>query len=256
MQEFSGSVYAYVRFSIWFRVCAGTDICFERWFSPFASEGSVFSCLCSEHVGMSGSRSTYEAASSPGLQRTTSRPARYSTPVHGRRLRRRRLHWDFPAGKGSLWPTHTINFDFGCGADMWPGEWSQSCEKTARKVSTPGSSTWIGLHMYSCHLNWFGFPLQTFVISFHRVTTMSLLKPEVPRARIHSQKGKVRFVSDSKLRWFQHYAPGCHPGTGAMFVGTQKKLPKKERGKKKKGENYIISDLIKSSLIEDRMGDK
>jgi len=44
----------------------------------------------------------------------------------------------------------------------------------------------------------------------------------------------------------------CHvTGMGAMFVGAQKKLPKKERGKKeKKGENYINSDLIKSSLIE------
>ena len=37
-------------------------------------------------------------------------------------------------------------------------------------------------------------------------------------------------------------------GTGAMlFVGTQKKLPKKERGRKEKGEDYIISHLIKSS---------
>ena len=39
-------------------------------------------------------------------------------------------------------------------------------------------------------------------------------------------------------------------GTGAMFVGAQKKLPKKERGRKEKGEDYIISHLIKSSLIE------
>ena len=36
-------------------------------------------------------------------------------------------------------------------------------------------------------------------------------------------------------------------GTGAMFVGAQKKLPKKERGRKEKGEDYIISHLIKSS---------
>ena len=36
-------------------------------------------------------------------------------------------------------------------------------------------------------------------------------------------------------------------GMGAMFVGTQKILPKKERGRKEKGEDYIISHLIKSS---------
>ena len=38
-----------------------------------------------------------------------------------------------------------------------------------------------------------------------------------------------------------------HTGTGAMFVGAQKKLPKKERGRKEKGEDYISSHLIKSS---------
>ena len=36
-------------------------------------------------------------------------------------------------------------------------------------------------------------------------------------------------------------------GTGAMFVGAQRKLPKKERGRKEKGEDYIISHLIESS---------
>ena len=36
-------------------------------------------------------------------------------------------------------------------------------------------------------------------------------------------------------------------GMGAMFVGAQKKLPKKERGRKEKVEDYIISHLIKSS---------
>ena len=40
---------------------------------------------------------------------------------------------------------------------------------------------------------------------------------------------------------------GEDEGTGAMFVGAQKKLPKKERGRKEKGEDYIISHLIKSS---------
>ena len=38
-------------------------------------------------------------------------------------------------------------------------------------------------------------------------------------------------------------------GTGAMFVGAQKKLPKKERGRKEKGEDYIISHLL-NYLIE------
>ena len=40
---------------------------------------------------------------------------------------------------------------------------------------------------------------------------------------------------------------GTLDGTGAMFVGAQKKLPKKERGRKEKGEDYILSHLIKSS---------
>ena len=38
-------------------------------------------------------------------------------------------------------------------------------------------------------------------------------------------------------------------GTGAMFVGAQKKLPKKERGRKEKGEDYIIFTLL-NHLIE------
>ena len=67
------------------------------------------------------------------------------------------------------------------------------------------------------------------------------------------------------MRWYLHFSPltegigssgmekrevgKCDgmEGMGAMFVGTQKKLPKKERGRKEKGENYIISHLIKSS---------
>jgi len=56
-------------------------------------------------------------------------------------------------------------------------------------------------------------------------------------------------VGQSILLWHANLvvSSSSTEGMGAMFVGTQKKLPKK-----KKGENYIVSDLIKSSLTSFR----
>jgi pre-mRNA-splicing helicase BRR2 len=57
-----------------------------------------------------------------------------------------------------------------------------------------------------------------------------------------------RYIDYPVMDVLQMMGRAC--GTGAMFVGAKKKLPKKERGRKEKGEDYIISHLIKSSLIE------
>ena len=62
----------------------------------------------------------------------------------------------------------------------------------------------------------------------------SMFRPRVEETEIHGNT-----ITDVEQ--------GSGFGTGAMFVGAQKKLPKKERGRKEKGEDYIISHLIKSS---------